>query len=153
MPCDSSRSSFLLLTHHYLAWLNCTTLSMASHSYAFMYPSRLSTMMEVLETLFQSWSAGITTYEHIMLWATCLLGFLDFLHAGEFTVVLSSPQVVLSSSDIRVDCQHIPTYLSVSLHGSKTNPYLSVSLRGSKTDPFGEGCTLYIGQTNSRICQ
>ena len=47
--------------------------------------------------------------------------------------------MVLSSSDIRVDCQHNPTYLSV-------------SLCGSKTDPFGESCTLYIGRTISRIC-
>ena len=102
-------------------------------------PSHLPITMEVLETLFQSWSAGIPTYEHVMLWAACSLGFFAFLRAGEFTVVPGSPQVVLSSSDIRVDCQHNPTYLSV-------------SLRGSKTDPFGEGCTLYIGRTNSRIC-
>ena len=95
-------------------------------------PSHLPITMEVLETLFQSWSAGIPTYDHVMLWAACSLSFFAFLRAGEFTVVPGSPQVVLSSLDIRVDCQHNPTYLSV-------------SLRGSKTDPFGEGCTFYIG--------
>ena len=74
-----------------------------------------------------------------MLWAACTLGFFGFLRSGEFTVVPGINQTLLSPSDIRVDSHQDPTYVAV-------------TLRGSKTDPFGVGCTLFIGRTNSSIC-
>ena len=46
----------------------------------------------------------------------------------------------LRPSDVQVDSRQSPTFLAV-------------RLRSSKTDPFGSGCTLYIGRSQSHICQ
>ena len=104
------------------------------------HPTRLPITLDILETLFRVWSVESPTYERIMLWAACSLGFFAFLRAGEFTLTSgSSHQTVLSPSDVQVDSTNNPTYLTV-------------TLRRSKTDPFGHGCTLYIGKTDSRSC-
>lgn len=103
-------------------------------------PTRLPITLDILETLFRVWSVESPTYERVMLWAACSLGFFAFLRAGEFTLTSnSSHQMVLAPSDIQVDSTSNPTYLTV-------------TLRRSKTDPFGQGCTLYIGKTDSRTC-
>ena len=103
-------------------------------------PTRLPITLEILETLFRVWSAESPTYKRVMLWAACSLGFFAFLRAGEFTLTPgNSSQVVLSPADIQVDSISDPSYLTV-------------TLRRSKTDPFGQGCTLYIGKTDSRTC-
>lgn len=103
-------------------------------------PTRLPITLDILETLFRVWSAESPTYDRVMLWAACSLGFFAFLRAGEFTVTSGTPhQTVLAPSDIQVDSTSNPTYLTV-------------NLRTSKTDPFGQGCTLYIGKTDSRTC-
>lgn len=46
---------------------------------------------------------------------------------------------VLQAADVRVDSHQSPTFISM-------------TLRGSKTDPFGAGCTLYVGCTQTHIC-
>lgn len=74
-----------------------------------------------------------------MLWAACTLGFFAFLRAGEFTVARRGSHSVLSVSDIAVDDRSAPSYIAV-------------TLRGSKTDPFGTGCTLFVGRSHTRIC-
>ena len=74
-----------------------------------------------------------------MLWAACTLGFFAFLRSGEFTVVPGRKEGLLSPADIQVDSRQSPKFISITLHSSKT-------------DPFGNGCTLYIGHTDSEIC-
>ena len=54
-------------------------------------------------------------------------------------MVLGVNQTLLSPSDVQVDSRQDPTYVAI-------------TLRGSKTIPFGVGCTLFIGRTNSSIC-
>ena len=61
------------------------------------------------------------------------------MRSDEFIVVPDGNQALLSPSDIQVDSRQDPTYVAI-------------TLRGSKTDPFGVGCTLIIGRTNSSIC-
>ena len=102
-------------------------------------PRRLPITADILNSLFQVWSASSDHYEATMLWAACTLGFFAFLRSGEFTVLSPSSKLVLTPSNICVD--------------SRTDPsFLIITLRSCKTDPFGAGCTLYVGCTHSTIC-
>ena len=102
-------------------------------------PSRLPVSFDILERLYRVWSSLPSQHEATMLWAACTLGFFAFLRSGEFTVVPNSSGTQLTPSDIRVNDRHNPSYLAV-------------TLRGSKTDPFGAGCTLFVGRSTSHIC-
>ena len=102
-------------------------------------PPRLPITVDILQRLLQFWVLSPARYEAVMLWAACTLGFFGFLHSGEFTVVPDGNQALLSPSDIQVDSCQDPTYVAI-------------TLRGSKTDPFSVECTLFIGRTNSSIC-
>ena len=98
-----------------------------------LHPRRILITADILNSLFQVWSASSDHYEATMLWAACTLGFFAFLRSGEFTVSPPSSEPVLTPSDICVD--------------SRTDPsFLTITLRSCKTDPFGAGCT------HSTIC-
>ena len=99
---------------------------------------RLPILPSVLEALLEVWSANGNLLEHKMLWAACCLGFFGFMRAGEFTATPTQA------------CPLLPADIAVDNHSSPT--YLSVHLRRSKTDPFGKGVTLFIGRTYQRIC-
>ena len=129
--CDPSLSSLVRL--HYV--LRGMSRSQPKGS----RPARLPITIEVLESLFQAWTTTSPCYDTIMLWGACTLVFFAFLRAGEFTSVSGREQTLLTPADIQVDSRHNPTYLAI-------------TLRGSKTDPFGAGCTLYVGRTRSHIC-
>lgn len=104
-----------------------------------LHPWRIPITADILNSLFQVWSASSDHYEATMFWAACTLEFFAFLRSGEFTVSPPSSEPVLTPSDICVD--------------SRTDPsFLTITLRSCKTDPFGAGCTLYVGCTHSTIC-
>ena len=99
---------------------------------------RLPILPSTLEVLLDVWSASGTHFEQTMLWAACCLGLFAFMRAGEFTMTPSQP------------CPLLPEDVAVDSH---TQPsYLSIRLRRSKTDPFGNGITLYVGRTYHRVC-
>ena len=102
-------------------------------------PSRLPITVDVLHLLFHAWDKKPPRYESTMLWAACTLGFFAFLRSGEFTVTQNRGVPLLKPGDVRVNSRSNPTYLTV-------------TLRGSKTDTFGQGCTLYLGRSWSRVC-
>ena len=80
--------------------------------------------------------------DYRMLWAASLLGFFDFLRAGEFTVPSMSafdPASHLTLADVSIDSYQDPSVLSV-------------VIKKSKTDPFRHGVTLFIGRTHSKLC-
>ncbi len=101
-------------------------------------PRRLPITPSILQILYRSWSVTPVNYEQVMLWAACCLGFFAFLRAGELTS--SSRQVcTLSPSDIATDSRRTPSYITI-------------TLRSSKTDPFGAGVMLHVGRTGQIIC-
>ena len=102
-------------------------------------PLRFPITINILSKLFHRWQSLPDRYEAILLWAAASLGFFGFLRAGEFTSVRGSDYVPLTLADIQVDSRADPSYLTV-------------TLRASKTDPFGAGQTLYLGRTDSKIC-
>ena len=78
-------------------------------------------------------SLDLSTKDHVMLWATCCLGFFAFLRAGEFTVnSMFDPNIHLTVTDLQAN--------------SLLNPScFKIHLKCSKTDPFHVGCDIYVG--------
>ena len=101
---------------------------------------RLPITMPLLLALHKVWSNPPVSYDHVILWGACCVGFFGFLRAGEFTCAPSDiTDPPLSSGDVSVDSRADPQL--VTLH-----------LRQSKTDPFGVGCFIYLGRTNTNPC-
>ena len=123
----------VVATHHCLGCLSYSMfflLSTARGQPRCNRPPHLAITVEILQRLLQVWSISLAHYEVVMLGPAC---------TGEFTVVPGKNQALVAPMGIQVDSRHSPTYVVITLHGSKT-------------DPFGVGCTLYIGHTDSRIC-
>ena len=93
---------------------------------------------DILRTLLRIWSMAPVTFNKVMLWAACCLGYFAFLRSGEFTCTPGNP-CSLEPSDIAVDDRENPSFITV-------------RLRRSKTDQFGEGTTIFVGRTRSEIC-
>ena len=71
------------------------------------------------------------------------MGFFGFMRAGEFTITHTNgfdPASSLCVGDIAVDSHHNPSSIQV-------------SLKQSKTDPFRKGVSIYLGRTQSDLCQ
>ena len=102
---------------------------------------RLPITPDILRKMYSVWSQGPLTFDKVMLWAACCLGFFGFMRAGEFTCNSPHRQLedVLSVSDVAVD--------------SRSNPQmLRLHLRHSKTDPFSAGVHIYLGRTGDILC-
>lgn len=100
---------------------------------------RLPITPHLLRTIYAVWSQYPVTFDKVMLWAACCMGFFGFMRAGEFTTTTSHPGNTLSVSDISID--------------SRENPQvLVVLLRHSKTDPFGVGVRIHLGRTGDTLC-
>lgn len=81
------------------------------------------------------------SYENILLWAMCCLGFFAFLRSGEITVSQGQfdPSWHLTPRDLAVDDHQHPTILKV-------------HLKSSKTDQSRSGLDLYVGRTYNDLC-
>ena len=101
-------------------------------------PQRLPITPAIMQILFHRWSRAPVTFEKVMLWAACALGFFGFLRSGEFTVTAYN-SCPLRPSDIAVDSHTLPSIIAV-------------TVRVSKTDQFGEGTTIFIGKTGMALC-
>ena len=102
---------------------------------------RLPITPDLLRKMHAVWSQGPWTFDKVMLWAACCLGFFGFMRAGEFTTTTfnTTSDAVLSVGDIGVD--------------SRVDPkVLVVHLRHSKTDPFSAGVRLFLGRTGDVLC-
>ena len=104
--------------------------------------SRLPITPAILLRLHQVWNRQPTSWDHIMLWAACCLGFFGFLRSGEMTGPEDGefdPGQHLSFSDIAVD--------------NTSNPRtMSIRIKQSKTDPFRLGVTIFVGRTDTTLC-
>lgn len=81
-------------------------------------------------------------YQNIMMWAACSIAFFGFLRCSEFTVPSQDgydPHAHLSYHDVAVDNRTTPTFLTL-------------QLKQSKTDPFRAGVSLTLGKTDKEVC-
>ena len=99
---------------------------------------RLPITIDLLKVIQRS--LDLNSWDHVMLWAVCCLGFFGFLRAGEFTTNASFvPSIHLTVGDVQADSFVDPTCFRV-------------HIKCSKTDPFRIGCDIYVGRGNSLVC-
>ena len=80
--------------------------------------TRLPITLDLLVLLWLSWHSKQRERDAMMLWATALLCFFEFLWVGEVVVLLDSgfdPSWHLSVVDVSVDNHTCPTYVAVQI--------------------------------------
>ena len=103
---------------------------------AISQPPRISRpiILDIMSSIFHL-LLYISSYDHVMIWATCCMAF---LRSSEHTVPSQDgynpdPSVHLSLSDVAVDSRSSPSMIRV-------------RIKQSKTDPFRPGINLYLGK-------
>ncbi len=82
-----------------------------------------------------------TNFDNVMLWAAICLAYFGFLRVSEFTSDQQShPGTHLSPGDIKF----VPSF--------EEPQYGIVYLKKSKTDPYGNGTSVTVTRSNSKIC-
>ena len=124
-------------------WLQLALIGIKRSQAATSPPrTRLSITLRIMHGIKDLLSQQPSSYDNIMLWATCCLAFFGFLRVSEFTVPIQGDydeSTHLSLKDISVD--------------SRSNPRLiKVRIKQSKTDPFRQGTDIYLGATDNPIC-
>eukprot|EP00731_Ephydatia_muelleri_P020611 Em0013g338a len=103
---------------------------------------RLPITPPILRKMWGIWSRVPERWDASMLWAASCMCFFGFLRSGEIVVPSDGaydPSAHLSYGDVRTD--------------SLVNPsYITVAIKASKTDPFRKGVTVHIGATKSQLC-
>ena len=105
--------------------------------------SRLPITPSLLRSLKSVWASKPADADCIMLWAACCMGLFGFMRTGEFT--LKSAQNYDLSSCLT------PQDVAVDQHANSS--MISIHLKQSKTDPLGHGVDIYLGRTDSALCQ
>ena len=80
--------------------------------------------------------------DNIMLWAACCLGFFAFLRSGEMT----------SPSGVKFDPEWHVTPMDIAVDSIQQPSFIQVTLKGSKTDQARQGIKLFVGRTNNDLC-
>lgn len=104
--------------------------------------TRLPITLQLMHNIKGLLSQQPSSYDNIMLWATCCMAFFGFLRVSEFTVPNQGDydeSTHLSLNDISID--------------NRCNPRLvKVHIKQAKTDPFRQGVDIYLGATDNPIC-
>ena len=88
------------------------------------------------------WHSNHTKRDYIMLWAAACICFFGFMRAGDLVVLSDSgfdPSCHLAAGDVLVNNRSSPSYLTV-------------NVKASKTDPFRQGVQIHLGRTYSELC-
>lgn len=104
--------------------------------------SRLPITADMLRVLKRAWRSNATSFDNIMLWADCNVGFFGFLRCGEFT---------LPDGEQYSDVIHL-SLSAVSFDADSTPSIVSIRLKASKTDPFRVGVVIHLARTGQDIC-
>ena len=95
----------------------------------------------ILHKMRLAWETEADDPDLIMLWAACTLCFFGFLCSGEIAIPAENafdPTYHLAFEDLAVDSRDQPSYMQV-------------SLKGSKTDPFRHGVKITAGRTRNKL--
>ena len=94
--------------------------------------------IELMHIIFQS--LNFSDYNHTMLWAAAVSGFLvSYVLMSSLSTPPSIPDIHLAVSDVQAD--------------SLVNPSnFRIHIKCSKTDPFHQGCHIYIGAGKRDLC-
>lgn len=104
--------------------------------------ARLPITPEILNRIQQHWKGRWEEWDVVMLWAAMTLCFYGFLRAGEVVV----------PSDTGFDpAQHL-TYDDIAVDSKQQPSFITVNIKQSKTDPFRKGVTIVVGRAVGPLC-
>ena len=89
-----------------------------------------------------SWETRKKEAEIIMLWAASTVWFFGFMRSGEVAIPSRNsfdPSYHLAWEDLAVNSHENPTFMQL-------------TLKGSKTDPFRQGVKITVGRTRDKLC-
>ena len=97
---------------------------------------------DILRKIRAPWEARKEEAEIIMLWAACTTCFFGFMRSGEVAIPSRNSfdsSYHLAWEDLAVNSREKPTFMQL-------------TLKGSKTDPFRQGVKITIGHTGDKLC-
>ena len=97
---------------------------------------------DILRRMRSSWETRKEETEYIMLWAACTVCFFGFMRSGEVAIPSRNsfdPSYHLAWEDLAVNSRENPTFMQL-------------TLKGSKTDPFRQGIKITVGRTRDKLC-
>ena len=104
--------------------------------------TRLPITPEILSQINQHWKGRQVEWDVTMIWAAMLLCFYGFLRTGE---------VVVPSNTEFDPSQHL-TYDDIAVDKIRDPSFVTVRIKQSKTDPFRKGVTVVIGRAARPLC-
>ena len=104
--------------------------------------TRLPITPEILSRIRQHWKERQAEWDIVMLWAAMSLCFYGFLRAGEVVV----------PSDTEFDSSQHLTYKDIAVDDKRQPSFITISIKQSKTDPFRKGVTIVIGRAPGPLC-
>ena len=104
--------------------------------------TRLPITPEILSRIHQHWKGRWEEWDIAMLWAAMILCFYGFLRAGEVVV----------PSDTGFDPSQHLTYNDIAVDNRRQPSFITVTIKQSKTDPFRKGVTVVIGRAAGPLC-
>ena len=103
---------------------------------------RLPITPPILHQLNSLWSQKATSYESIILWATCCVCFFGFFRLGE--LIPETPGAYNSDLHMRL--------ADVAADNPAKPQVLSLYLKRAKTDQLGKGSMVYITRSDNWLC-
>ena len=91
--------------------------------------------------MLKRWPCPPVSWEGVLIWAACCMGFFGFLHSGELTCPSSS---AYKENTVSWSCVYGLGLRNVSI--------VTAHLRRSKTDTFGVGAMVCLGRVDGPIC-
>lgn len=104
--------------------------------------TRLPITPEILSRIHQHWRGRQSEWDITMLWAAMSLCFYGFLRSGEVVV----------PSDTEFDSSQHLTYEDIAVDDKRQPSFITVNIKQSKTDPFRKGVTVVIGRAMGPLC-
>ena len=80
--------------------------------------------------------------ENVMMWAACCTALYGFLRCSEFTI----------PSQATFDPVHL-SLADVAVEDKLASTVVQITIKQSKIDPFRQGVQLYLGKTDTALCQ
>ena len=104
--------------------------------------TRLPITPEILSRIHQYWKGRQGEWDIVLLWAAMTLCFYGFLQAGEVVV----------PSETEFDPSQYLTYEDIAVDDKRQPSFITVNIKQSKTDPFRKGVRIIVSCAVGSLC-